>query len=196
VPPGPELVIAEARAHAEPEPPRVTAVPAPRRQPRAQLVVVGQHGPVPQPLGDLAGRVHDERLRSAARHCVHPPLAGVAVPDADRAEPRAHGQRRDGMPGFVPGRPHGRKPGRPVGGRIAAFVALPDPHLVHDGLVVVADEPVKFGLYRGQGRGLHRGDKTQNSLPSGSASTAQLTSRWPTSTGTAPRPSSRSTSAA
>ena len=67
VTPGTELVRTEAVPHAEPEPPRVAAVAAPGRQPGAQLIVVGQHGPVPQPLGDLARGVHDERLRTAAR---------------------------------------------------------------------------------------------------------------------------------
>src|SRR6476620_11464044 len=91
--------------------------------------------------------------------------------------------------GTVPGRPHRRGPGRGVTGRGREVVTLPDPGLVHDGLVVVADEPGQFGLDRGQGPGLrraHRGDSTQNSLPSGSASTVHGTSPWPRSSRTAP----------
>jgi hypothetical protein len=184
VPPGGELVLPEPRTHPVPEPPRIAAVVAPGRQPRAQLVIIGQHGPVPQPLGDLPRYVDDERLLAPAGHPVHPPCAVKPVPDAGRAEPRAHVQRGDDVPGLVPRRPHRRRPGGRVTRRGAEVVPLPDPDFVHDRLVVVAREPGQVGAHRGQdpgGRGCHRGDSTQNSVPSGSASTVQETGPWPTS---------------
>jgi hypothetical protein len=179
VPPGRDLVLPEPRGHPIPEPPRVTAVVAPGRQPGAQLAIVGRHGPVPQPLGDLARRVDDERLLTPADHAVYAALAGTPVPDAGRAEPRPDRQCGHDMPGLVPGRPHRRRAGGRVARRGAPVVALPDPHLVHDRLVVVAHQPGQVGAHRGQvpGRsGRHRGDSTQNSLPSGSAITSQGTS--------------------
>src|SRR5260370_39208846 len=119
VTPGPELIVAEACPYAAPEPPRVTAVAAPRGQPRAQLVIVGQHGPVPQPLGDLARRVDDEgviasdpgNLDAVDAALAGPAVAGGTVADADGAEPGSDLQRRDGMSRLVPGRPHRRPPG-------------------------------------------------------------------------------------
>jgi hypothetical protein len=199
MPPGPELVVPEARPHPLPEPPRVTSVVTPRRQPGAQLVIVGHQRPVPQPLGDLACRVDDEPLDAPAGHLVHPPLAIKPVPDAGRTEPRPDLQRGNGVPGLVPGRPHRRRPGGRVARRGAPVVTLPDPHLVHDRLVVVPDEPAQLGPDRGQVPGLggrHRGVSTQNSPPSGSASTVQDTGPWPISTGTAPAATSAATAAA
>src|SRR5271166_3020300 len=193
MPPGGKLVATEAHSDPVPEPPRVAAVGTPGRQPRAQLVVAGQHRPFPQPLGHLARRVDDERLLTATLDAMDPALADGAVADAGRTEPRSDGQRGHRVPGFVPGRPHRRGPGRRVAGRGAEVVTLPDPRLVHDGLVVVADKPGQFGLDLDEGpglcgghHGLPRGDSTQNSLPSGSASTVQETSPCPTSAGTAP----------
>jgi phosphoglycolate phosphatase len=149
VPPGRDLVFTEARGDPAPESPRVTAVGAPCRQPRAQLVVAGQHRPVPQPLGDLARRVDDERLLTATLHAMDSALATGAVADAGRTEPCPDGQRSHRVTGFVPGRPHRRGPGGRVAGRGAEVVPLPDPRLVHDGLVVIADEPGEFGLDQG-----------------------------------------------
>ncbi len=184
LPPGGRLVAAEPGRDVAPEPARVTAVRPPGRQPCAQLVVAGRHRPVPQPLGDLTRRIDDERPVTAALDAVYPALGTGTVPDAGRAEPGSDGQRGHRVAGFVPGRPHRRRPGRGVAGRgpeDPEVVTLPDPDLVHDGLVVVADEPGQFGLDPGQGpglRGRHRGDRTQNSLPSGSASTVHGTSPW------------------
>ena len=56
------------------------ASPPSSRQPASQArswLVVGRQRPVPQPLGDLARRVDDERLLAAAGHAVHPALAGA-----------------------------------------------------------------------------------------------------------------------
>ena len=130
---------------------------------------------------------------------MHPALGARTVPDAGRAEPGSDGQRGYRVAGFVPGRPHCRGPGRGVTGRGPQVVTLPDPGLVHDGLVVVTDEPGQFGLDPGQGpglRGRHLGDSTQNSLPSGSASTVHGTFRWPMSRRTAPAPVSATIAAA
>jgi hypothetical protein len=209
VPPGPEFVLPEYRTHPVPEPPRVAAVAAPGRQPGAQPVVVVQHGPVPQPLGDLARSVDDERPLAPARHPVHPALAGTTVPDAGRAEPRSDLKRGHDMPGLVPGRLYRRRPRWRVARRRAQVIPLPDPPLVHDRLVVVPDQPGQVGANRRQAPRLgwrhlgwrhlswrHSGDSTQNSLPSGSASTVQETSPWPISTGTAPAASSAATAAA
>ena len=151
MPPGGDLVGTEARGDPVPESPGVPAVGAPGRQPPAQLVVPGQHRPVPQPLGDLARCVDDECLITTALDAVDPALAAPAltsgaVADAGRAEPRPDGQRGHRVAGFVPGRPHSGGPGRCVAGRRAEVVPLPDPRLVHDGLVVIADEPGQFGL--------------------------------------------------
>ena len=202
VPPRRHLVTAEAGGDPAPEPPCVAAVGAPGRQPRPQFVVAGRQGPVPQPLGDLARRVDDEPLLATALDTVHPALGARTMPDARGAEPRPDGQRGHRVAGFVPGRPHRRGPGGRVAGGGAEVVALPDPGLVHDGLVVVADEPGQFGLDLGQGPGLRgrhggvpRGESTQNSWPSGSASTVQETSPWPMSTGTAPADISARTAA-
>jgi phosphoglycolate phosphatase len=181
VPPGGRLVAAEPGRYIAPEPARVAAVRPPGRQPRTQLVVAGRHRPVPQPLGDLARSVDDEHKVAAALDAMHPALGAGTVPDAGRAERGSDGQRGYRVAGFVPGCPHGRGPGRGVAGRGPEIVALPDPGLVHDGLVVVADEPGQFGLDPGQGpglRGRHLGDSTQNSLPSGSASTVHGTPPW------------------
>src|SRR5262249_49329642 len=159
-----------------PEPARVAAVSAPGRQPRAQLIVTGRHRPVPQPFGDLTRRVDNERVVTVGLDPMDPALAAGTVTDAGRAEPRAAGPRRRAV---VRGGPPRRGRGRGVADRDPEAVALPDPRLVHDGLVVVADEPVQFGLDLGHGpglRGRHRGDRTQNSLPSGSASTVHGTS--------------------
>ncbi len=200
VPPGGHLVPCEtpAVAHGDPvpEPPGVPAIGAPGRQPRPQLIVVGEDRPVPQPFGDLARRVDDERLLTAVSgqpDAVDAALAAAPVPDAGRAEPGSDGQRGHRVPGLVPGGPYRRGPGRRVAGCRAQVVTLPDPLLVDDGFVVVADEPGEFGLDLGQGPGLRgchggvpRGDSTQNSPPSGSASTVQETSRCPTSAGVAP----------
>src|SRR5580704_4064898 len=98
IPPGPDLVIPEPRTYPAPEPPRVAAVVPPGRQPGPQLVVVGRHGPVPQPLAQLARHVDDERLLASAHHPVHAALAGATVPDAGRAESRPDRQRSDDMP--------------------------------------------------------------------------------------------------
>ena len=194
VPPGGHLVVSEARGYPAPEPPCVAAVGAPGRQPRTQFVVAGEHRPVPQPLGDLARRVDDERLLTCTLNTMHPALAGRTVADASRAEPGPDGQCGHRMAGFVPGRPHRRGPGGRVAGRGAKVVTLPDPRLVHDGLVVVAGQPDQFGLDLGHGPGLRgchpelpRGESTQNSLPSGSASTAQETSPCAMLMGAAPR---------
>jgi len=74
------------------------------------------------------------------------------VPDARRAEPRPHGQRGDRVPGLMPGGLHGGGPGRGVAGGSADVVALPDPPLVHDRLVVIADQAGELGADLGQGR--------------------------------------------
>jgi len=205
VPPGGHLIPSEAGPDPAPEPPRVSAVGAPGRQPRPQLVVVGEERPVPQAFGDLARRVDDERLLAAVPgqpDAVDPALAAASVADAGRAEPGPDGQRSHRVAGLVPGGPYRRSPGGRVAGRDAEVVTLPDPLLVDDGLVVVADEPGEFGLDLGQGSGLRgrhggvpRGDSTQNSPPSGSASTVQETSRCPTSAAVAPASSSARTAA-
>src|SRR5260370_715636 len=112
---------------------------------------------------DMAGRVDDEPLLTAALDAADAALADSAVTsrtvaDAGGAEPGPDGQRRDRMPGLVPGRPHGRLPSGREACRGAQVVTLPDPRLMDDRLVVVADEPGQFGLDLGQGprlRGLH-----------------------------------------
>ena len=95
-----------------------------------------------------------------------PALGTAAVMDAGRAEPRPYGQRRYRVTGFVPGRPRGGRPGRGKAGKAAAVVTLPDPRNVHDGLVVVADEPAQLSLDPGQDAlvcGLHDGTKSKRS---------------------------------
>jgi len=82
MPPGGDLVGTESRGDPAPEPPCVAAVGPPGRQPRAQFVVAGQHRPVPQPLGDLAGRVDDVPLLAATLDAVDPALTSRAVADA------------------------------------------------------------------------------------------------------------------
>ena len=149
VPPGGNLIVTEPPGDPAPEPPGVAAVGAPGRQPHAQVVVDGQHRPVPQPFGDLAGCVDDERLLAAALDAMHAALATGAVADAGRTEPGPYGQRGYRVTGFVPGRPYRRGPGGRIADRGAEVVPLPDPRLVHDGLVVVADEPGQFGLNLG-----------------------------------------------
>ena len=105
-------------------------------------------------------------IRGAARKTTtwpsyfsQPPAAALVVPavvDAGRTEARPYRQRRYRVTGFVPGGLHGRRPGRPEAGKAAAVVALPDPCVVHDGLVVVADDPAQLGLDPGQGTSLRR----------------------------------------
>src|ERR1035441_9985203 len=62
VAPRAQLVVAEAGPKRAAEMPRTPAVTLPGRQPCAQLRVSFEHGPVHQPLPDLAGRVDDEGL--------------------------------------------------------------------------------------------------------------------------------------
>ena len=125
-------------------------VPSPpsdrRRQPAGELVITIEHGPAHQPLGDLACRVDHERGIRFGADPVHPALAARAMMDARGAERRPDGQRGDGMACLVPGGPDGRLPGRPVRRVAAAVVALPDPPVVDDRLVVVPDQAGQLGL--------------------------------------------------
>jgi hypothetical protein len=82
VPPCGHLVVAEPGRDAAPEPARVATVGAPGRQPGTQLIVTGRHRPVPQPLGDLAGRVDDERVVCGGLDAVNPALGAGALADA------------------------------------------------------------------------------------------------------------------
>src|SRR5262249_41268362 len=67
-----------------------------------------------------------------------------------RAEPGSHGERGHRVTRLVPCRGDGGPPGLAVVGKAPAVVAPPDPQVVHDGLVVVADEAAQFGPDRGQ----------------------------------------------
>ena len=140
VPPRTAFIVAEELAQGVTEPPGVPAVALPGRQPRAQLVVAFERGPVPQPLRDLAGRVDDERQVGSALDAMDPALIAAAVVDAGGAEPGPYRQRRHRMAGFVPGRLHGRLPGAREPRKAAAVITLPDPDPVHNGLVVIADK--------------------------------------------------------
>src|SRR5260370_884599 len=93
------------------------------------------------------------RGRARARDRGQAAWAGPAVPAAGGAEPRPDVRRGDDVPGFGPGRPHRGGPRGRVAHRGAEVVALPDPVLVHDRLVVVADEPVQVRPHRSQGAG-------------------------------------------
>jgi hypothetical protein len=53
--------------------------------------------------------------------------------------------------GLVPRGAHGGGPGGSVAGGETLLVPLPDPAVVHDRLVVVADQPAELGLDRGHG---------------------------------------------
>src|ERR1700730_8335594 len=150
------FIVAEAAAEGPAEVLRVPAVALPRPQPRAQFLIAVEHGPVHQPFRDLAGRVDDEREVTGRPDAMDPALVVPAVVDAGRTEARPYRQRRYRVTGFVPGGLHGRRPGRPEAGKAAAVVALPDPCVVHDGLVVVADDPAQLGLDPGQGTSLRR----------------------------------------
>src|SRR5580692_9262460 len=145
-----EFIGAESPADGPAEVPCIAAVALPGGQPRTQVVIALQHGPAHQPLRDLAGRVDHERQVAGPPDAVHPALGAAAVMDAGRAETRPHGQRRDRVAGFMPGRPRGRRPGRRQAGKAAAVVPLPDPLVVDDRLVVVADDPAQLGLDPGQ----------------------------------------------
>jgi len=145
------FVIPEALAEGPAKPPCIPAVALPRRQPCAQLVIVLEHGPVPQPFRDLAGRVDDEGQVRRSRDAVDPALAGAAMVDAGRAEARPDGQRGHRMTGLMPGCLDRCLPGGRKAGEAAAVVALPDPSAVHDGFVVVADDPAQLSLDPGQG---------------------------------------------
>src|SRR5215475_2384115 len=87
-----ELVAAEAPADGGAEPPRVAAVIAPRGQPFAQLIIA-EHGPGHEALGDLPGGVHHERLVADSLDAVYPAFGVAAGVDARRAEPGSHGER-------------------------------------------------------------------------------------------------------
>jgi hypothetical protein len=150
------FIVAEARGEGLAEVLRVPAVALPRPQPFAQFVIVVKHGPVHQPLRDLAGRVDDEREIAGPPDAMDPALVVPAVVDAGRAEARPYRQRGYRVTGLVPGRLHGCLPGRHEAGKAAAVVALPDPRVVHDGLVVVADDPAQLSLDPGQGTSLRR----------------------------------------
>src|SRR5215472_12039829 len=145
VAPGGALVVTETLADPAAEPAGVPAVALPCRQPGAQLVVALEHGPAPQPLGDLAGRVDDERRPAGSGDAVDPALATAAMVDAGRGEARPDRQGRHRVAGLVPGRLDGRPPGRPEAGEAAAVVTLPDPPVVHDRLVVITDDPAELG---------------------------------------------------
>ena len=150
VAPGGGFVAAEPVPEAGPESAGVPAVGAPAGQPAPQVLVGLRQRPVPQALGDLARGGDDEGLVTAALDRVHPAGGRPAGPDAGRAEPRSHRERGDRVPGLVPGGLHGGGPGGGVAGGETALVPLPDPGLVHDRLVVVADQPGKLGLDHGQ----------------------------------------------
>src|SRR6266567_3955195 len=156
VPPSADLVTGEPPGERAAEPARVPAVGAPRAQPAPELVIAGKHGPGHQPLGDLARGIDHERGVRCSPYAMHPSLGVPSVPDAGRTEPRASGERGDGVARLVPGRAHGRRPGGPVRRVAAAVVPLPDPHLVHQRLVVVADEPGEVGVDLGQRAALRR----------------------------------------
>src|SRR5262249_22736403 len=81
---------------------------------------------------------------------VHPAFGVAAGVDAGRAEPGSHGERGHRVTRLVPCRGDGGPPGLAVVGKAPAVVAPPDPQVVHDGLVVVADEAAQFGPDRGQ----------------------------------------------
>jgi hypothetical protein len=151
VAPGGYLVGAEPRPDRPAEPPGIAAVPPPGPQPAAQLVVALQHGPVHQPLGHLAARIDHERQLAAAGDAMHPALAAPAVMNAGRAERGADRERGHRVPGLMPGRAHARRPGRGERRVAAALVALPDPAVVHDRLIVIPDQPAQLRLDRGQG---------------------------------------------
>src|SRR5712691_307063 len=165
VAPGTAFIAAEALAERPAETARVAAIALPRRQPCAQLLIALEHGPVHQPLRDLAGRVDDERQIASRPDAMDAAFVVAAVMDAGRAETRPDCQCRDRVAGLMPGRPDGCLPGRPEAGIAAAVVALPDPSVVHDGLVVVADDPAQLGLDRGQDTRLGWLHDQQASLP-------------------------------
>src|SRR5450755_1214051 len=79
VAPSAHLVLPEAPADGPAKPPGVAAVALPRRQPRAQVLVAVQHGPVHQPLGDLARRVDDKGQLGGTGDAMHPALAAASV---------------------------------------------------------------------------------------------------------------------
>src|SRR5260370_17311847 len=80
-----------------------------------------------------------------------PTLGARTMVDAGRADPGPDGQRRNGVACFVPGSANGCSPGRAEAGVAAAVVALPDPAIMHNRLVVVSDEFAEVGLDRGDG---------------------------------------------
>src|SRR5207342_2004897 len=145
-----QLVVAEARAKGPAEVPCVPAIALPRAQPCAPLVVALEHRPAHQPFGDLARRVDDERQLAGTPDAMNPALGAAAVMNAGRAEACPYLQRGHRMACFVPGRPDGCLPRGREGGKAAAVVALPDPFAVHNGLVVVADDPAQLSLDLGQ----------------------------------------------
>src|SRR5260370_37423322 len=75
-----------------------------------------------------------------------PAVVIAAEVDAGRGEARAYRQRGDHMTGFVPGHLDGGRPGRPETGAGAAVITLHGPGVVHDGLVVVSDDPAQLSL--------------------------------------------------
>jgi len=179
VAPGAALVVSEPRGQRPAEAPRIAAVGLPRRQPRAQVVVALHRGPAHQLLGDLASRVDDERQVGACLDAVDPALAAVAVVDARRAERHPDAQRGHRVARLVPGGPDRRLPGGRQAGE-AAVVALPGPLVVHDRLVVVADEPGQLGLDPGQDallRRLHRHDGGEPTVSLGGLRGASRESR-------------------
>src|SRR5439155_363472 len=77
-------------------------------------------------------------------------LGAAAVVNAGRAEAGPQFQRGHRVARLVPGGPDGRLPRGREAGEAAAVVALPDPLVVHDGLVVVAGDPAQLGPDPGQ----------------------------------------------
>src|SRR5262249_39726832 len=81
---------------------------------------------------------------------MQPPLRGAAVVDAGRAEACTHFQGGHRVASLVPGRGDSRLPGGHQAGKASAVVTLPDPLVVHDRLVVVADHPAELRPDPGQ----------------------------------------------
>src|SRR5262245_31921890 len=137
VSPGARLIGREHARYAAAEPPGVSAVRAPRGQPPFELVLAFQHRPAHQPLSDLPGGVDDESLVPGTPDPMHPAFGLRAVRNACRAELGACRERRDSVSSFVPRGPDRGPPRRAVRRVTAALVALPDPSLMHERLIVV-----------------------------------------------------------
>src|SRR5580692_9607444 len=156
VAPGGELVGAEAGADVRAEPACVAAVVPPGGQPAAQPVVVEQ-GPCAELFGDLTGGVHHEGQVAGWLDAMHPALGVTASVDAGRAEPGPQDERGHGVTSLVPRGDDACPPGVAERGEVAAVVATPEPQVVHDGFVVVTDQPAQLGPDRGQRPLLCRG---------------------------------------